>query len=324
MPVASPSIPGPWSLVRESAVFARKHSLLLPLSALFLALPSLLIALYSRFVEAAVLPVIGSAPSAAAQIILTLAAVLATLIPFWLLNWGTAAILLIARRRIQSRAGRSRSSWRAVRIAAQPLAVPLLFTQLLRWCGILALGLIGFAAGITLFFTLSPECDVLTEFSSCHAPLLAIPPLLLPAIYYAIVTAFVAPIVVDENLTFRAALKRSRQATYGHFWRTTGRLLGLFAILEFPILLIGMLFNTIGVPFLITDVLVAALTGVSWTLGTIATASLYGALRDAVVLPKALRMDPVKPAPTKKKTIDAPRARPQEVVPPAPETFADA
>lgn len=316
----SPSaIPGPWSLVRESAVFARKHPLLLPLAGVLLALPSLCLTLYTRALNAVLLPFIPRAPSAAAEAILTLSAALVTLIPLWFLSWGTASVLLIARRRIQSRAGRSRSSWRAVRIAAQPLATPLLLTQLLRWCSVLTLVLAGLSAGMLLFLLLAPQCATSSTLAPCHATLLIIPPLLLPAAYYASMTAFVAPIVVDENLSFRTALKRSREATYGHVWHTITRILGLVIILQTPILLLSTVMDALGIPFLITDVLTAALTGISWTLGTIATASLYGALRDAVVLPKALRLDPNTPEPPKKRALQKKATRPQEVVPPAPE-----
>lgn len=119
--------------------------------------------------------------------------------------WGMCCVLVTGKRMLQTKAGRARTSFRATASQAKAFVIPFILTNLLRGC-------------ITLLWSLL---------------------LVVPGIVYAIRTVFAPVVVVGENVAYRAALQRSKDAVKGNGWRIFGDLvvivLSLFAV---PMLLI--------------------------------------------------------------------------------------
>jgi hypothetical protein len=148
-----------------------------------------------------------------------------------LLTWGIACVLTVGKRLLQAKAGRTRTSFRAVSSQARGLVVPLLLTNILRGCVTLLWGL-PFAA---LVFVVATTADMrylmdLPAFLRAYpwfvplAIVLAVPPVL-----YALRTVLVPMVVAYEKLGFRPALARSAQLTKRRLGRTLAMtvLLGL-------------------------------------------------------------------------------------------------
>lgn len=153
-----------------------------------------------------------------------------------ILTWGTACILIVARRLLQAKAGRLRTSFKAVRGHAAGMIVSIILTEILRGC-------------ITLLWSLPAVALAIYALSIIDVPQLLSAPfddqrpfffllgicllLVLPAVY-AMLTSLSSHVVVFEKVAFRQALKRSRQLTQAHAGRTlvVTAILGLFWLLS--------------------------------------------------------------------------------------------
>ena len=151
---------------------------------------------------------------------------------FALLTWGIACTLLVGKRLLQAKAGRLRTSFKAVRTRAKALIVPLILTDILRGC---IAALWSLPAILLAFVALT----VLDLPAIQAAPLADGTPflylagvcflLLLPA-WYLVRTTLAPHVVAYEKLAFRQALARSAQLTAPRMGRTLGvtALLALF------------------------------------------------------------------------------------------------
>lgn len=127
------------------------------------------------------------------------------------LAWGIACVLIVGRRFLRAKAGRSRTSFTAVRHQARGFVIPLLLTNILGGC-------LTILRGIPLaLFVLTVALIADTHHSTLlvsveQKPWLVIIALLLalPPILYGIQTILTPLIVVYEKLSFRTALNRSR------------------------------------------------------------------------------------------------------------------
>lgn len=127
----------------------------------------------------------------------TIAIFLLSLVLSVIIVWGQCCVMVAGRRMLQTNAGRSRTSFGAVSSQAKAFVIPFILTNLLRGC-------------ITLLWSLL---------------------LVIPGIIYAIRTAFAPVVIVGENVAYRGALKRSKDAVKGNFWPVTGTLLGVLVLL---------------------------------------------------------------------------------------------
>ena len=175
----------------------------------------------------------------------------------FLFFWGVASILLVGRRMVKSKAGRSRTSFKAVRRESLRMILPLFFTYLLR--SIITLEWMFLAAIPGLLFLLgSQECratvsplisavgtfmntgmigyldPILRQFPMRCSPLFLTIPLLLPAVIYQIRTVFFCVIITSENVRYRDALRRSRDIVRGKTWRVPFVILALALLLYVP------------------------------------------------------------------------------------------
>jgi len=164
--------------------------------------------------------------------------------------WGTAAVLIVGKRLMQNKAGRSRTSFTAVRSSSAKLITNILITGILRTC-------------FTVFWSLL---------------------LIVPGIIYSIRTTFYHIAIACEGKEYRSALKRSQELVKGHTWQVLFYLIGMSLIIFVPISLIT--FIVAGIIsvlddryLLIADILNAAMQGFAMTIFTLASVSLYASLK---------------------------------------------
>lgn len=234
----------PFGLIQESWLFLKKQPALWYVLLWLLILPS---------VVGTFLDLFWPESAAGTEDIALAAFVLAQFVLAFVGFWGFCSVLLVGRRMVGNRAGRSRTSFRTVRRESLWLIIPMFLTSLLRLFFTFYRSLLFFAAA-GMFILLNTQC---------HVPLLAgisavtrafevgndavvnrvlrnvIPacrwiilflPLLLPAIIYSIRTMFYPVIVAAEGIRYREALRRSRDTVRGKTWRVFWTLLSLAAL----------------------------------------------------------------------------------------------
>lgn len=163
-----------------------------------------------------------------------------------LLLWGTSSVLIVGKRLLSHSAGRSRSSFRAVRNQALSFVVPLLLTSILRAC-------------LTFLWTLL---------------------FILPGIVYHIRTVFYAIVTVCDRVPYRAALIKSKDLVRGHTWHVLLSLIGLSLITFLPAYLLTLAASVMititddrFTP--ITDIIDGTLNGIALLLFTLSLIILY-------------------------------------------------
>lgn len=193
------------------------------------------------------------------SIVLSILSFIAVIAMQLVLTWGSACILVIGKRQIQNKAGRTRTSFAAVRTEAKPLIVPLFFTAILQGIMILYHALL-FLIPVLVVALSSDDTDPWS--------LLILSPLLLPAFVYAIRTMFHDIVIATEGIAYRASLRRSKELITGKFWYT------LWALMVFGLTA----FVPLGIISTVSEFLPSALT---FTLSTTLLESLlssYGSL----------------------------------------------
>lgn len=163
------------------------------------------------------------------------------------LVWGTACVLLVARRTVKTSVGRTRTSFDSLRHEASTLILPLLLTGILQACYVILWAIL----------------------------------LVVPGIIYQIRTSFYHVVIVTEGKSYRAALKRSRNVVKGQTWPMLGYLIGLSLCLYLPVSILSMSGWAYAVVVdarltILFDVIDAGLNGIATTLFLIALVSLYG------------------------------------------------
>lgn len=185
------------------------------------------------------------------QILLGLAFIGLSLI----ITWGSVCIMTIGKRLLQAKSGRSRSSFKAVRMQAGPLFLPYVLTTILRTI-------------FLLFWTLL---------------------LIIPGIIYAVRTVFYAVIVVCEDTAYRAALARSKEVTSGRFWEVLGTLVGLSLLTIIPAQILSEIFGALSADAPLGIVLAAGtaasiISAFSLTIYLLSLIQAYGHFRPSSVV----------------------------------------
>ncbi|MEK7218757.1 MAG: hypothetical protein AAB728_04805 [Patescibacteria group bacterium] len=285
----NPFAPGP--LLRETWTYLRKQPVLLTITGWFLFLPSLADSWFGRWWDEQGFP---SAPAAVQPIDVVLVA--AVLVVTFVYLWGISCVLLVGKRMVVSRAGRSRSSFRRVRGDALPLVFPLLLTSLLQQCLTFYRALLFAVPAIVAVLLLrgNPAVDAPVGGRTGFT-LLLLTPLLIPAVLFLLRTSFAPIVLACEGKTFRAALKRSRELTRHNLARVAGTLLALAAATLLPASLLSLLFWSLlpeSSPRLyyagdVTDSLLSSAALLFFLLSMI---GLYGKLRELKGEPKEVEM----------------------------------
>lgn len=184
-------MPSPFALIGDAWEFARKQPALRWVGIWLIFLPLLGINVLSLL-----MPPLDAAPGNVA-----LGFGLGIFLLSLLMLWGDACVLLIGKRLLASSAGRSRTSFSAVRDQATGFVLPLLITDIIR-------------SGMTILWGLL---------------------LIVPGIIYSVRTVFAPVIIVAEGKAYRLALRRSQDVVRGRTGTTLLMLLGLAVTLFLPL-----------------------------------------------------------------------------------------
>lgn len=189
-------------------------------------------------------------PSASSYLLISLASLVFGVV----LTWGNACVLLIGKRLIKSPAGRSRTSFRAVRSQAFSFVIPLLLTNILRVL-------------LTLLWSLL---------------------LIVPGIVFLVRSSFYSIALVCEKELYNASFKRSAEVMRGQVLHAIASLI-LLSILTFaPATIVSLLASSVlsalDLRFLaMADVIDAALMAFAALLFTLGSIRLYAQLRGGEV-----------------------------------------
>lgn len=176
------------------------------------------------------------------------------LIISYFMSWGEAAVMLVARKLVDEKAGRPSSSFKMIARQSRKYAMPILLASILLYC-------------FTLYWSLL---------------------LIIPGIIYITRAGFYSMVIVYEDLQYRNSLRRSRELVIGHTWTVFARCLGLFSFILVPMVITTIGRDVLGV-YSITSISILTvgnyLLAYMMILTIIAGCILYSHLRE---LPPAL------------------------------------
>ena len=239
----------PFRLLKESFSFWRKQPALTHVLLWFFIVPVIALDLLTAFWP--------ETNDAAFKQIGSIGVGLATLLSALVILWGQACVVLVARRMVVNRAGRSRTSFSSVRRGAIPLILPLLLGGILRAVITLEWAL-AYVLPVAIIIVTVPACrmaipgsirdvgmfiqnGIPLEDSSfiaaflqyCGPVVLFSPLLILPALYYLRTTFFPIALASEEE-GIRAALRTSRVITRNYLLKTIFALAVFIVVLFFP------------------------------------------------------------------------------------------
>ncbi len=277
-----PNVP---ALIGDAWRFARNQPVLLPVTLLYLLVPTLGLTLLPRLEQG--LPYFRAQTAESSLVLLLLSIALNVLIV-----WGSTCVMLVARRVLQAKAGRTRTSLRAVSAQAAPFFLPYLLTGILRAIVALLWGILFLAPIVALAWILRPS--VLTAPATL-APADLLPwmlLLLLPAIAALasyLRTAFSPVHVVCEDIAYRPALRKSSRLVRSRPGSTLLALVLLVVLLFGPsqllIVLLSRLTGEAPLPLgLLADLIAGVLQTAAGTFYLIGLTLLYDSIRPRAVV----------------------------------------
>lgn len=242
-------MPSAFSLLRDAWAFFRRTPALTHVLLFLLTLPgaalTILVRLSSEDPLRAALPF--ALPRSPSTLFLLAPGYLLIML---VMIWGSASVLVAGRRMSQSRAGRSRTSFAALRKEGAQFVVPLLLTEILRSCFTILWGLL----------------------------------LIVPGILYMIRTTLYAVVVVNEEIDCREALARSKELVRGRMRMLLWRILLLTFMLFIPAAIIAEIAEialTSANPstIILSDLLGSLFMSFATLLFLLALTGFYGALK---------------------------------------------
>jgi hypothetical protein len=264
------------AIIGESLIFLRKQPALPAVIGLFLFLPLLLLAQIPRLENS--LPYFQM-QSTESSLVLLLGGITFNVLTVW----GSTCVLLIAKRLLQAKAGRTRTSLRAVSAQAAPYFLPYLLTSILR--GIIALlwavlFLIPVSAAAWLIAPALLAAPQDTSFASMAPWLLLLLIPIIAALASLARTAFTPVLIFHEDIAYRPALRKSSQMVRKRFLPILLALTILVALLFVPaqlfsMLLLSMTGEKLSLLGLLGDALSSALNALAGALYLIGITLLY-------------------------------------------------
>jgi uncharacterized membrane protein len=232
-------VPGVFALIGNSWNFLKKQPVLLSVGLWLLAIPMFVEGALTRFIKLHPL----SDPANAGPVSVSYIGIFLGII---VVIWGTLCVIVVGQRLI-AKAGRSRTSFSAVRAEARGLLIPYFLTSILR-------GIFTFLWSLLL---------------------------IIPGIVYSVRTSLFPVIVVVEGISYRAALKRSKTLIAGSAWKVFWRMVGIGIILfVVPGIIGGMQGNALDTPSIVVLGIIAnLLNALASTLFLLCLVQMYGALR---------------------------------------------
>lgn len=205
------------SIIRSSWEFFRKQPALASVAAWLLFLPMLATDALDTLIQSEAIPSTIDVEASIGIFVLTLMLTIITI-------WGQCCVLVTGRRMLQTKAGRSRTSFSATASEAKAFIIPMLLTSILYGC-IIALCMLP-AIAYVFFLAYNDPANLRDPILLSLTGLF-----ILPGIAYIVRMMFFPVIVVGENTAYRAALKRSKDAVRNHFWKIAGQMALLVALL---------------------------------------------------------------------------------------------
>lgn len=243
------AISSPFSLIGTAWSFARKQPALKGIGLWFFLIPGALMNILSTVMEwNSKEGLMGF--TAVQQAMFTLIIIIAILILAVVMLWGGACVLLVGKKLVHSRAGRNRTSLAATAREGSAFIIPLLLTEILRFC-----------------------------FTILWAMLLII-----PGILYSFRTIFYDIVVVTEGISYRAALRHSKEVVHGKLWAMLWRIVVIFVVVYGPPNLLSFLgywaVEGADAAILTMDVIDAALNAPATILALLSSVALYDELKN--------------------------------------------
>jgi uncharacterized membrane protein len=176
----------------------------------------------------------------------TILIILGMLLMWLIILWGISCVLVVGKRLLQHKAGRTRTSFKAVRSQGARALVPLLLTGLLRDC-------------FTILWMLA---------------------LIVPGIVYALRTSLYQVITVCEEKPYREALQRSKDAMKGKTGMAVLTILALNVLLFLPVVMIDQMGTELIpmediLPSILLSIFVAGLRSIALLLSLLSLILLY-------------------------------------------------
>jgi uncharacterized membrane protein len=232
-------MPSPFFLIGQAWKFYQKQPALVPVMIWLLFLPGLTADVLRQLLADSGQEVVWSSNR-------TILLILGMLV-MWLVNlWGVSCVLVVGKRILQHKAGRTRTSFKAVRTQAARSLVPLLLTGMLRDC-------------FTILWALA---------------------LLVPGVFYALRTSFYQVVTVCEGKPYREALQQSKEVMHDRTGMTVLTLLSFNILLFLPVMLIDQLGSELipaedVIPSFALSVFVAGLRSIALLLSLLGLIVLY-------------------------------------------------
>ncbi len=224
------------AIISSSWEFFRKQPALASVALWLLFLPMFAMDTLDYVMENDFFPEDIGTETSIASIVLIL---LFTLINFW----GHCCVLVVGRRMLQTKAGRSRTSFSATASQARGFIIPFLLTNILRACITMLWMLPLFAILLFAFLNIESEQELAQLMPFLPFALI----FTIPGIIYTIRTSFSPVIIVGENISYRPALRRSKDAVRGNFWSITGQFL-IIGLLLFVLPMVLISFAAVPLP----------------------------------------------------------------------------
>ncbi len=251
-------MPSVFSIIGSAWFFYKKHPVLNFVAFWFFFLPPTLLSLADKFFLAEALAQESDITMTVVMIIAMIVIIVAIALIY---TWGAACILIVGKRMImENKAGRNRTSFKAIRKQAKRFVIPMLLTEILGSCFTILWGLL----------------------------------LIIPGVIYSVRIAFYDIVMITEEKYYRGALNRSKEYVRGQTWRVFLYLLGIGIIIFVPISLIGFvvgitteagLLGTSHTALFIIEIIIGALYSLATVIFLLASIKLFGIVKEKSQLP---------------------------------------
>ncbi len=236
-------MPSPFTLIGESWQFSQKQTVLFPVTIWLLALPEIGATLLMKLLPEQADPALWSGNT-------TILAALGIGVMWLLFTWGMCCVLVVGRRLLKLKVGRTRTSFRAVRTQAMRSMLPLILTGILQMC-------------FTILWSVL---------------------LIIPGIIYSLRTSLYTVAVACEGITYREALNRSKSLIDQHLFASFLTIITLNLLLFTPIMMLeiggaNLVPADDMIPSLLLTIFTAGLRAIATLLSLLSMVSLYAYLR---------------------------------------------
>lgn len=236
-------MPSPLTLIGQAWRFYQKQPALFPVLVWMLIIPSVI----TNMLNMRLLKDGDTIEWASNETVLLILGIVLCWVVF---TWGMASVLVIGKRLLQHKAGRTRTSFKAVRTQAGKALIPLILTSILRDC-------------YTFLWALL---------------------LIVPGIIYSFRTVFFSIIIICEGKAYQEALSASKEVVMGRTLHVALMAIALTLPLQIPSALIEQIAHQIIpktdlLPWALVSIFSSGLSSMAAMITTLTMVLLYGSLK---------------------------------------------